>query len=96
MTGNNMYTKGEWKAYIFEKSGIVHIVEQTDQRIIADLPTKSLAWDDIKANAQLIASAPDLYEACKLVDRAWVGDGVDMSLAVDAVLLALAKAEVKK
>ena len=43
------------------------------------------------ANARLIASAPDLYEACKLIDRAWVGDGVDMAFAVDAVLLAIAK-----
>ncbi len=57
------YTKGEWKAYIFETSGIADIVEQIDQRIIASCPTKTLAWDDIKANANLIAAAPDMYEA---------------------------------
>ncbi len=45
------------------------------------------------ADANLIAAAPDMYEALELVDRAWVGDGVDMARAVDAVLLAKSKAE---
>lgn len=34
----------------------------------------------------------DLLEACKLVERAHVGDGVQMSTAVDACLLAIEKA----
>lgn len=36
-------------------------------------------------------AAPSLAEACDLVQRAWVGDGVDMATAVDAALLALDK-----
>lgn len=45
------------------------------------------------ANARLIAAAPALYAACELVDRAAAGDGVRMSEAVDACLLALAAAD---
>ena len=48
-------------------------------------------WDNHGANARLIAVAPDLLEACELVERAWAGDGVDMSRAVDACLLVIAK-----
>lgn len=33
-----------------------------------------------------------LLDACDLVQRAWVGDGVDMATAVDACLLAVALA----
>lgn len=43
--------------------------------------------------ARLIAAAPTMLEALELVQRAWVGDGVDMASAVDACLLAIAKAE---
>ena len=35
----------------------------------------------------------DWLAACKLTERAAVGDGVDMATAVDACLLAIAKAE---
>ena len=45
------------------------------------------------ADANLIAAAPDLLDACELVDRAATGDGVEMSTAVDACLLAIAKAK---
>ena len=45
------------------------------------------------ANARLIAAAPALLEACKLVERAWVGDGIEMLRAVDECLLAVGKAE---
>ena len=38
----------------------------------------------------------DLLSACKLVDRAFCGDGVQMSTAVDACLLAIAKATQKE
>jgi hypothetical protein len=38
----------------------------------------------------------ELREACDLVQRAWVGDGVEMSEAVDACLLALAKTDKAK
>ncbi len=34
----------------------------------------------------------ELLEACDSVQRAWVGDGVTMAEAVDACLLAIAKA----
>jgi hypothetical protein len=50
------------------------------------------ATEEIQANARLIASAPDLLAALKDVEEAWAGNG-DMSMAVDAALLAIAKAE---
>lgn len=43
--------------------------------------------------AHLIFAAPELLEACKLVERAFSGDGVEMSQAVDACLLAIKRAE---
>jgi len=50
--------------------------------------------------AGLFAAAPEtkaqrdeLLEAAELVERAWVGDGVEMSVAVDACLLAIARAK---
>ena len=59
-----MYTKGEWKAqeglwcdelyFIYVKSGDTHIAR-------VDNESKEMC----EANAQLIAAAPDLYEALK-------------------------------
>jgi len=37
-------------------------------------------------------AAPELLAACDMVQRAYAGDGVDMARAVDACLLAIAKA----
>ena len=58
------------------------------------------SWDGAvnhQANAEFIVRAcnshEELVEAAELVDRAWAGDGVDMSVAVDAILLAIANAE---
>jgi hypothetical protein len=51
-------------------------------------------WDEenYKANAKLIAAAPELLEAAELAEAAWTGNG-DMSTAIDALLLAIAKAK---
>jgi hypothetical protein len=61
-------------------------VENADGVPIIEVPSGDLAI------AQIAAAAPTLLEAADLVQRAWVGDGVDMVTAVDAILLAIAKA----
>lgn len=67
---------------VLEKHGLLHIAEAALARL-----------RNPEDDAKLIAAAPDLREACELVQRAWTGDGVDMATAVDACLLAIAKAE---
>lgn len=62
----------------------------------AGLPTEALEKKHLSivdgSRSHLYAAAPKLLEACDLVQRAWVGDGVEMAEAVDACLLAIAKA----
>jgi len=48
--------------------------------------------DELEANALLMAAAPEMLAALNQVERAWVGDGIGMSTAVDSCLLAIAKA----
>jgi hypothetical protein len=55
--------------------------------------TFTIPQGEAEANARLIAAAPALLAACELVQRAWVGDGVEMASAVDACLLAIAQAD---
>lgn len=53
--------------------------------------------DEGNANVERIVLCVNSHErlvnACELVQRAWVGDGVEMSRAVDECLLALAAAQ---
>jgi hypothetical protein len=56
------------------------------------LESLSLSNEECLANAQLIAAAPEMLAALNQVERAWVGDGIGMSTAVDSCLLAIAKA----
>ncbi len=85
------YTKGEWR----ESHGDIYCNEEK----IASSESLGLLGlsriTEAKANAQLIASAPDLYEAAKQVSRE---SGPDMSPslgAIDDLREALAKAEGK-
>jgi len=58
-------------------------------------PKVAEAFDE--ATAHFIVTACNnhltLFETCLLVDRAWVGDGVSMAEAVNAVLLAINKVD---
>ena len=76
------YTKGDWKAE--------HNLHGWH---VACNGTGLAIHIDSEANANLIAASPDMYKACEAVQRAWAGDNVDMSYAVDLCLLAIAKAE---
>ena len=85
------YTKGPWR-YAEELSAIV-FVQDHKVKTIADFGKTSLSKEEDRANAALIASAPDMLDALEAVDRAWVGDGIEMIEAVDLCLLAIAKAK---
>lgn len=84
------HTPGPWRV---EKTGPALLVWSDKPGLCASVnPPGSKADKTDIANARLIAAAPDLLEACDLVQRAHVGDGVTMAEAVDACLLAIDKA----
>lgn len=91
-SGPTVYESLEYSAWV-EKGGKYpvdkHTVVSCAGKTIAIVPT---FYPEGEANARLIAAAPDLLNACELTERAWCGDGVDMATAVDACLLAIAKA----
>lgn len=50
-------------------------------------------WDEVMANARLIAAAPDLFEACKnMVKQAREGEISDWHEAIEVIEAALTKA----
>ena len=79
-----MYTKGNWKAH---KNILGTWTIATDLAHIADV--------DRHFNAQLIASAPDLYEALGMAMRVLRDNDIDESMAGEFEILtdALAKAD---
>ena len=78
------YTKGEWKAWRFSKHHNWK-VSMGDRNEFLDLGMD----DESEANAQLIASAPDMYEALKHAEKTLRQNGIVPVL----VIRALAKAE---
>lgn len=76
-----MYTKGKWKVKI---EGInTFILTQPEIRI-----------EETEANARLIASAPELLEACKLAVNEYHLDG-NCANAIAELKQAISKAEGK-
>ena len=89
------YTKGEWKAWwhdeIDEYESDLRIrVNGTDLAIILTDNTQ-----EAEANAQLIASAPDLYEALNKLYKAYLRVTTMPDEASREAIKALAKAEGK-
>ncbi len=91
MTDKINYTRGEWKAIKLRESNGYWTIKL--KGLSHDIATVWSGHNEVEANAQLIASAPDLYEAAKQVSRE---SGPDMSPslgAIDDLREALAKAE---
>ena len=94
------YTKGEW-AIDCENQGNGGFAEwytvDTRTRHIACIANGARLDDEDKANAQLIASAPDLYEALKAIDgylsASFPANLTRKKSAVELLDKALAKAE---
>ena len=60
------FTKGPWKAtYDSQLQAAIEIYNTEDRIIVAVLPDRGTveAMSEIEANANLIAAAPDMYEA---------------------------------
>ena len=83
------YTKGEWKVIVSRRSG--YFIESAGKQI-AEVPEYiGSTREETEANVHFIATAPDLYEACKLFR-----ESPDADTAEEACLLmdkAIAKAE---
>ena len=70
MTGK--FTKGPWKArYDSQLQALIEIYNE-DRIIVAVLPDRGTveAMSEIEANANLIAAAPDMYEALEAYEKA--------------------------
>ena len=81
------HTPGPW--YVLSGT----IIRSKDRGFIASTPAANIpTFEEDRANARLIAAAPDLLEALKLVHHAWRGD-YDMAQAMKTVKQAIARAE---
>ena len=97
------YTKGEW--YLEQETGLIlSVPEGEDVPVVIVNVGKSggvtpKTLSELEANANLIASAPDLYEACKLTDNTVIIKTEEGYLitsdALRKIKKALAKAEGK-
>ena len=94
------YTKGEWgvinnMTYLREfPEGHIQIAADGLRDNIAIIPSR---WGNPQANANLIAAAPDMYEALKEIvsDLTDIGDCRVTNNSFNLALQALAKAEGK-
>lgn len=85
-----MHTKGKW---VISKCSLAEAqIDASDMTIMIGFG-KFMPLSMCEANAQLIASAPDLYEACKAVLNA--RDYLEFNRAELTVEIAIAKAEGK-
>ena len=74
------HTLGQWKLHDMESN----IIVGNDHITIADVNARNKTQEENQANAQLIAAAPDLLEACKdLVSRATMSEET-MSIFIKA------------
>ena len=66
------FTKGPWKAtYDSQLQALIQIYSTEDRIMVAVLPDRGTveAMPEIEANANLIAAAPDMYEALETIER---------------------------
>ena len=84
---NAAHTPGPW-SYNRDQGGIHGHVISTGDYIICELPdTGDGASPDTEANARLIAAAPELFRAARLVIKRWsTGDLAEAVRTLDAVV----------
>ena len=66
------FTPGPWKAtYDSQLQAAIEIYNTEDRVMVAVLPDRGTieAMSEIEANANLIAAAPDMYEALETIER---------------------------
>ena len=91
------YTKGEWRANIpdYDTSFVATVTRNTPNFLPIATGIYGSNWGEIKANANLIAAAPDLYEACQFALDVLLIDG-DKDNAKYWLKKALTKAKSKQ
>jgi len=87
------YTPGPWKATTRHVTA-----QETDDRLALDVQINGGNRDDNKANARLIAAAPELLEACKrlLVEVRWESMRADIVTDDAWANIDFAKAAIQK
>jgi hypothetical protein len=80
------YTAGPWTI----AAGTTYCAIRTDARVIADMRLVGLHYN--KADAALIAAAPDLLEALKVARHMIVEDGTPIGWSVSRIDEVIAKA----
>ena len=73
------FTKGPWKAtYDSQLQAAIEIYNTEDRVMVAVLPDRGTieAMSEIEANANLIAAAPDMYEALETTCEYCIGKEV--------------------
>lgn len=87
------HTPGPWK----NEEGYRWLNARSDDRVIADMRiVGGVIEDEVKANARLIAAAPDLLEALESVADIWAnakpGDQSPFGITARRIAAAIAKA----
>lgn len=90
-----MHTPGPW-SYQEKADAYTHIVRSPTNRLIVQLAQDTNGTAE--ANARLIAAAPELLEACLMVDVLYTSYGLlansaEAGVMINAVRDAIAKAE---
>ena len=96
------FTKGPWKAtYDSQLQALIEIYNTEDRIIVAVLPDRGTieAMSEIEANANLIAAAPDMYDALECAcDKYCIGYAGDSLVKCEDCVIqkALCKARGEK
>ena len=90
----NQHTKGPWRATLFQGYDKVGIVTADDGRSICSPHWGGMTTEEVNANAALIAAAPDLLEAAKVVLESYACMALEGdSKTIEHLYAAVAKAE---
>lgn len=87
------HTPGPWRSeYVRDvPEGYAAAIVAVDDGVVAVVPA---SWFSTEANAQLIAAAPDLFDACRqLISSVDKFDGTECVNAILSARAAIAKAE---
>jgi len=92
------HTPGPWKTrrgYIDEEQVEVYPLNSKVKRpaLPSEIATVSDAYPEMRANARLIAAAPDLLEACKAMRDARADSYNEIVAGMEKIEAAIAKAE---
>lgn len=95
-----MHTKGPWlltgderMVYALQSAGYRKGIEQFENRFDVCVQGPHCDLTELRANARLIAAAPELLDCCRRALAAW--DGTGPAIVLDDLRSVIAKAEGK-